>query len=48
MEKSNKKKGKLREEITEDDKSYNEAFRALEMAGHKVDPSIEKRGERCF
>ena len=41
-------KGKLREEITEDDKSYNEAFRALEMAGHKVDPSIEKEVKDAF
>ena len=41
-------KGKLREEITEDDKSYNEAFRALEKAGHKVDPSIEKEVKEAF
>ena len=41
-------KGKLREEITEDDKSYNEAFRALEKAGHKVDPSIEKEVKDAF
>lgn len=41
-------KGKLREEITEDDKSYNEAFRALEMAGQKVDPSIEKEVKEAF
>ena len=41
-------KGKLREEITEDDKSYNEAFRALEMAGHKAEPSIEKEVKEAF
>lgn len=41
-------KGRLREEITEDDKSYNEAFRALEMAGHKVDPNIEKEVKDAF
>ena len=41
-------KGKLREEITEDDKSYNEAFRALEMAGHKASPSIEKEVKEAF
>ena len=41
-------KGKLREEITEDDKSYNEAFKSLEMAGHKVDPSIEKEVKDAF
>lgn len=41
-------KGKLREEITEDDKSYNEAFRALEKAGQKVDPSIEKEVKDAF
>jgi hypothetical protein len=41
-------KGKLREEITEDDKSYNEAFRALELGGHKVDPSIEKEVKDAF
>lgn len=41
-------KGKVREEITEDDKSYNEAFRALEKAGHKVDPSIEKEVKDAF
>lgn len=41
-------KGKLREEITEDDKSYNKAFRALEKAGHKVDPSIEKEVKEAF
>ena len=41
-------KGKLREEITEDDKSYNEAFRALEKAGHNVDPSIEKEVKDAF
>ena len=41
-------KGKLREENTEDDKSYNEAFRALELGGHKVDPSIEKEVKEAF
>lgn len=41
-------KGKLREEIAEDDKSYNEAFRALEMAGHKASPSIEKEVKEAF
>ena len=41
-------KGKLREEITEDDKSYNEAFRALELAGHKAEPSIEKEIKEAF
>ena len=41
-------KGKLREEITEDDKSYNKAFKSLEMAGHKVDPSIEKEVKDAF
>ena len=41
-------KGKLREEITEDDKSYNEAFRVLELGGHKVDPSIEKEVKDAF
>lgn len=41
-------KGKLREEITEDDKNYNEAFKSLEMAGHKVDPSIEKEVKDAF
>ena len=41
-------KGKLREEITEDDNSYNKAFKSLEMAGHKVDPSIEKEVKDAF
>lgn len=41
-------KGKIREEVTEDDKSYNEAFRALEMAGHKAEPSIEKEVKEAF
>lgn len=41
-------KGKLREEIAEDNKSYNEAFRALEMAGHKASPSIEKEVKEAF
>ena len=41
-------KGKLREEITEDDKSYNEAFRALELGGHKAEPSIEKEVKEAF
>lgn len=48
VEQKQQEKGKLREEITEDDKSYNEAFRALEMAGHKVDPSIEKEVKDAF
>lgn len=41
-------KGKLREEITDDDKSYNEAFKSLEMAGHKVEPSLEKEVKEAF
>ena len=48
VEQKQQEKGRLREEITEDDKSYNEAFRALEMAGHKVDPSIEKEVKDAF
>lgn len=48
VEQKQQEKGKLREEITEDDKSYNEAFRALELAGHKVDPSIEKKVKDAF
>lgn len=48
VEQKQQEKGKLREEITEDDKSYNEAFRALEMAGHKVDPNIEKEVKDAF
>ena len=48
VEQRQQEKGKLREEITEDDKSYNEAFRALEMGGHKVDPSIEKEVKDAF
>ena len=48
VEQRQQEKGKLREEITEDDKSYNEAFRALELGGHKVDPSIEKEVKDAF
>lgn len=48
VEQKQQEKGKLREEITEDDKSYNEAFRALEMAGHKASPSIEKEVKEAF
>jgi hypothetical protein len=48
VEQKQQEKGKLREEITEDDKSYNEAFRALELGGHKVDPSIEKEVKDAF
>lgn len=48
VEKKQQEKGKLREEITEDDKSYNEAFKSLEMAGHKVEPSIEKEVKEAF
>ena len=48
VEKKQQEKGKLREEIAEDNKSYNEAFRALEMAGHKASPSIEKEVKEAF
>lgn len=48
VEQKQQEKGRLREEITEDDKSYNEAFRALEIAGHKVDPNIEKEVKDAF
>ena len=48
VEQKQQEKRKLREEITEDDKSYNEAFRALEMAGHKASPSIEKEVKEAF
>ena len=34
--------------ITEDDRSYNEALSALEMAGHKASPSIEKEVKEAF
>ena len=34
--------------ITEDDRSYNEALSALEMAGHKAIPSIEKEVKEAF
>lgn len=34
--------------ITEDDRSYNEALSALEMAGHKAEPSIEKEVKDAF
>lgn len=34
--------------ITEDDRNYNEALSALEMAGHKADPSIEKKVKEAF
>ncbi|QQC34898.1 hypothetical protein I6H78_06515 [Streptococcus oralis] len=48
VEQKQQEKGKLREEITEDDKSYNKAFKSLEMAGHKVDLSIEKEVKGAF
>ena len=48
VEKKQQEKGKLREEITEDDKSYNEAFKSLEMAGHKAEPSLEKEMKEAF
>ena len=34
--------------ITEDDRSYNEALSALEMPGHKAEPSIEKEVKDAF
>lgn len=34
--------------ITEDDRNYNEALSALEMAGHKAEPSIEKEVKDAF
>jgi hypothetical protein len=34
--------------ITEDDRSYNEALSALEMPGHKAEPSIEKEVKEAF
>ncbi len=34
--------------ITKDDRSYNEALSALEMPGHKVEPSIEKEVKEAF
>lgn len=34
--------------ITEDDRNYNEALSALEMAGHKADLSIEKEVKEAF
>ena len=34
--------------ITEDDRNYNEALSALEMAGHKAEPSIEKEVKEAF
>ena len=34
--------------ITEDDRNYNQAFSSLEMAGHKVEPSIEKEVKEAF
>lgn len=34
--------------ITEDDRNYNEALSALEMAGHKTEPSIEKEVKEAF
>ena len=40
--------GNLRVEITEDDKSYYEAFRALEKAWQMVYPSIEKEVKDAF
>jgi putative uncharacterized protein gbs0405 len=48
VEQKQQEKGKLRQEVTEDDKSYNKAFKSLEMAGHKVDPSIEKEVKDAF
>ena len=35
-------------EITEDDRNYNKAFSSLEMAGHKVEPSIEQEVKEAF
>ena len=34
--------------ITEDDRSHNEALSAIEMPGHKVEPSIEKEVKEAF
>ena len=34
--------------ITEDDRNYNEALYALEMAGHKAEPRIEKEVKEAF
>lgn len=34
--------------ITEDDRNYNEALSALELAGHKAEPSIEKEVKDAF
>lgn len=34
--------------ITEDDRNYNQAFSSLEMAGHKVELSIEKEVKEAF
>lgn len=34
--------------ITEDDRNYNQALSALEMAGHKAEPSIEKEVKEAF
>ena len=34
--------------ITEDDRNYNEALSALEMAGHKAESSIEKEVKEAF
>ena len=34
--------------ITENDRNYNEALSALEMAGHKAEPSIEKEVKEAF
>lgn len=34
--------------ITEDDRSHNEALSAIEMPGHKVEPSLEKEVKEAF
>ncbi len=34
--------------ITNDDRSHNEALSSIEMAGHKVEPSLEKEVKEAF
>lgn len=34
--------------ITEDDRNYNTALSSIEMAGHKVEPNIEKEVKEAF
>lgn len=34
--------------VTNDDRSHNEALSAIEMPGHKVEPSIEKEVKEAF